>query len=112
MGGVDPALFNANSIILDLDFEGVNDAGMGEPDAGGEAGGGTLGEVGKAGASGMVGVDGAGCGAARGAGGGGGGGAPFLAKILEAMERAGGVGAAEGAGRKRGKRNQLQKILY
>ena len=48
LGGVDPALFKANSIILDLDLEGVREAGMGVPDEGGDAGGGILGDAGGA----------------------------------------------------------------
>ena len=40
LGGVNPALFSANSIILDLDLDGVSKAGMVEPEEG-DAGGGT-----------------------------------------------------------------------
>ena len=105
LGGVDPALFRANSIILDLDLEGVNGAGLGDPTGGGDEGVTALGEVGRAGGWGIDGTEAAdwadgdkteGAAATVGDGTGGGiGGAVFLAKMLDAMDKAGGVGVEE-----------------
>ena len=99
LGGVDPALFRANSIILDLDLEGVNGAGLGDPTGGGDEGVTALGEVGIDGTEGADWADGdktEGAAATVGDGTDGGiGGAVFLAKMLDAMERAGGVGVEE-----------------
>jgi len=96
LGGVDP-LFNANSIILDLDLVGVSEAGPVEGGDAGDAGIGTLGKDGSGGASGMEEAEMRDLDGAEGGGGVGAKGDSFFEKMLEATEKGDGVTPVAGA---------------